>query len=265
MSKNILLIVEGNRTEKEIFEKAFEKIGYNIIQPEEKLTIDFDTSIEVIRSKYSKDKDNIVIIEGPRNRIHDFLKYYDENTMSLDRIFSDSPNYFSSTFLIYDVDHNDNEDVEEMFRRFQDETTGMLLLSSPCIEVLGDYNRNREKGKYNHLGEYKKDLNDFYNGQTVALIQKNLYKDLLYFLEKNYQEFNEPNIMEHPSLIVKKINELNERVNYPKEEKEKSYVIYRYFSTVVYVAIAHACGLTREIENYEIVRQFFLEKAGDEK
>ena len=61
--------------------------------------------------------------------------------------------------------------------------------------------------------------------------------------------------MEHPRLIVEKINCLNERVNLPN--RCDSYVIYRYFSTVVYVAIASSRGLTREIENYGIVKSFF--------
>ena len=181
MSKNILLIVEGNRTEKEIFGEAFEKIGYHVIKVDKKLTIKLEEDFEFQKLEYVKDQNNIVIITGPRNRIHGFLKYYNENTMSLDRIFSDSFNYFSSIFLIYDVDHNDNEDVEEMFQHFQDESTGMLLLSSPCIEVIGDYNRNRVEEKYHHLWEYKKDINNYYNGQTSTLINKNLYKYLLYF------------------------------------------------------------------------------------
>lgn len=61
--------------------------------------------------------------------------------------------------------------------------------------------------------------------------------------------------MEHPNLIVNKINNLNERVNF--KNKELSYVNYRYFSTVVYVALASALSLTKEINNYEIVKSFF--------
>lgn len=76
-------------------------------------------------------------------------------------------------------------------------------------------------------------------------------------LHLNYNEFNEPNIMEHPSLIIKSIAK-NERVNYPKEHKVESYVIYRYFTTVVYVFIAYINGLTSKIDNYGIVREYFL-------
>ena len=65
--------------------------------------------------------------------------------------------------------------------------------------------------------------------------------------------------MEHPRLIIDKINELNERVNL--QDKESSYVIYRYFSTVIYMAIASALSLTKEVDNFDIVKSFFLSKA----
>lgn len=41
-------------------------------------------------------------------------------------------------FLLYDVDHNSNKDIENLMNIFNDEFIGMLLLSSPCIEVIGD-------------------------------------------------------------------------------------------------------------------------------
>lgn len=145
-----------------------------------------------------------------------------------------------------------------MFSRFCDESMGMLLLSSPCIEVLGDFNRNRKRSRFCHLSEYKRKINNHWRGTCLSYIVKHFEEIMLYFLEKNRAEFNETNIMEHPQLIVEKINCLNERVNLPN--KSDSYVIYRYFSTVVYVAIASSLGLTREIDNYEIVKSFFLKK-----
>ena len=71
----------------------------------------------------------------------------------------------------------------------------------------------------------------------------------MYFLKQNYIDFNEPNIMEHPSLVIKKINQENIR--------EDNYVYYRYFTTVIYVCIAYALGLTKQIENYNEVYSFF--------
>ena len=81
--------------------------------------------------------------------------------------------------------------------------------------------------------------------------------------KKNKNEFNENNIMEHPRLIKNKINLDNERVNF--ENRDDSYVIFRYFTTVLYVAIAYANKLTNDINNYEIVHSFFENKMNENK
>ncbi len=133
----------------------------------------------------------------------------------------------------------------------------MLLLSSPCIEVIADYNREREESRYSHLSEYAADINEHYKGATNKFVVDNFNDLMLYFLDKNYKDFDEPNVMEHPNKIVEFINNYNDRINC--KDKEQSYVIYRYFSTVVYVAIAYGNGLTKQIDNYESVRSFLLQ------
>ena len=254
MNNNILLIVEGSVYEQNLFGDIFSKYGFNTIVSNQKMDVEGVGQFE--KFEYRLDKSNVVIIQGPRNRIHDFLKLFNEQEMSIEKAYSYA--FFSGIFLIYDVDHNDCDDVELMHKRFSDESTGMLLLSSPCIEVIADYDRNRKESKYNHLKEYKSDINKHYNGATNDFIKNNFNELMLYFLEKNYNDFKEANIMEHPGLIVKSINLLNDRFNFTNTEE--SYVVYRYFSTVVYVAIAYANGLTKEIDNYEAVSLFFIEK-----
>ncbi len=129
--------------------------------------------------------------------------------------------------------------------------------------MLGEYDHAREL-RYNHLKEYKSDLNKYHKEKTnesaEEYIVNNFESLCLYYLDKNKNDFDENNIMEHPSLIVSKINELNERINYPKNSGKDSYVIYRYLTTVVYVFIAYVNRLTREIDNYKIVRRFFMTK-----
>ena len=168
--------------------------------------------------------------------------------------------------MIYDVDHNDNEDVELMFNKFNNESDGLLLLNSPCLEVLADINVDEKRElKFNHLNEYKKSLNKYHNlngnENSVKYIINHFNEIMMHFLEMNKKEFNENNIMEHPRLIKDKINLDNERVNCKK--KEDSYVIFRYFTTVLYVAIAYANKLTNEIDNYEIVHSFFENKMNE--
>lgn len=266
MPNRILLIVEGKKTEPSIFGDVFRRYGFDCNVSDKKLFVDDVGLFDEYLYKAS-DKSVVVIVEGPRNRIHDFLKFLSDEYVSLEKALSFTLGYFQKVFLLYDVDHNDCDDVIKMFSYFGDESSGMLLLSSPCIEVLGDYDIQREPTKFFHLGEYKKEINLQHNGQTLNYIKDNFESIMLYFLAKNRSDFDEPNIMEHPRLIVDWINRLNERVNL--SDKEKSYVVYRYYSTVVYVAIASAKSLTKEIDNYESVRLFFeserLRRCDDDK
>ena len=74
----------------------------------------------------------------------------------------------------------------------------------------------------------------------------------LEFLEKNYQDFKGPNVMEHPKLVIEVVNKHNIR--------NIESVVYRYFTTVVYVALAYISGATREIDNYCIVKNLLKKK-----
>lgn len=256
MANNILLIVEGCVDEKNIFGDIFEDYGFKTIISDEILNIDGCGQFD--KAQYGLLNNTITIIQGPRNRIHDFLKIYSDKNIDIEKVFSYEYAFFSAIFLIYDVDHNDCDDVETMFKHFNDETRGLLLLSSPCIEVIADYRKDRTEEKYNHIREYKADINAHHCGATRDFVRKNFNSLMLYFLNENFKEFNEPNIMEHPALIVNKINKLNERINC--KNPEDSYVIYRYFSTVIYVAVAYANKLTIQQDNFSIVNKFFMSK-----
>ena len=261
MPNNYLLVVEGANDEKNILQSVFEKYGFNVIKCEEKISA--ESYGEFYKYELKSDNDNVVIIEGPRNRIHDFLISFDTEYETLEKLFHYPTYHFSGIFLIYDVDHNDSEDVEIMFNKFNNESDGLLLLNSPCLEVLADTNVDiKRELKFNHLKEYKKTLNKYHNlsgnENSVRYIINHFNEIMIHFLEMNKKEFNENNIMEHPRLIKNKINLDNERINY--ESKEDSYVIFRYFTTVLYVAIAYANKLTNEIDNYGIVHSFFENK-----
>ena len=257
MMSNLLFIVEGETDEPTVLGSVFERYGFKVIRSAERMSVDTeDSGLQFEKFQYATDRSNVVIIQGPRTRIHDFLKAFKENEMSLERAFSYAYSYFKGIFLIFDVDHNDCEDVEEMYRRFGDESSGMLLLSSPCFEVLADFDHDRKEETYHRIHEYKAAINEHHKGRTLDFMVDHFPELLLFFLEKNRKEFQEDNVMEHPRLIVESINRLNERVNC--REPDQSYVVYRYFSTVLYVAIAYANGLTKEVRNYEAVREFFL-------
>ena len=124
MVKNFLFIVEGEIDEKTLFSRVLERYGFNAIVCGEKL--DLENVGQLSKLEYSLDTNNIVLIQGPRNRIHDFLKYYNDNCYSVERAFHYEYAYFKGIFLIYDVDHNDCDDVSEMFAKFNDESSGIF-------------------------------------------------------------------------------------------------------------------------------------------
>ena len=61
--------------------------------------------------------------------------------------------------------------------------------------------------------------------------------------------------MEHPEFVLQQINLLNERT-YTNQDLQP--VLYRYFTTTLYVCIAYILGLTKEVDNSKIVEDFFL-------
>lgn len=256
MIKKYLLIVEGECTEKNIFQNILEKYGFDVIREG---VIDSYNVPDTFKTELQSNNNLVVIIQGPRTRIHDFLSWYNKNEESLELYFSFEINYFQGIFLLYDVDHNTQDDIENMFLKFNDESSGLLLLSSPCIEVLAE--KDFDIRRFEHLKEYKSLLNDRYNHSgyknAEEYIINNFESLCLHFLDLNLKDFGERNVMEHPKLIIDKIA-MNERVNYPKDSINKSYVIYRYYTTVVYVFIAFINGLTTRIDNYEDVKNYFV-------
>lgn len=248
MIEKYLFIVEGEKTEQKLFGKFFKSLGFNVIKCKEKMTLEY--GFKVSEEEYVNNQKNIVLIQGPKNRIHEILLNnsklgLDIDSINIETVFGFKPYDFRGIFWIYDVDHNSEEDIVKMYEKFNDENSnGLILLSSPCIEVLGSYDDDFEfQGE--HLTQYKKELNNHYQGIGVEqYIIDNFYMCLLHFLKKNYSDFNDSNIMNHPYEIIEYINEYNKR------NPVDNTVYYRYFSTVVYCAIAFVLGYTREIENY---------------
>ena len=246
---NYLLIVEGAKAEHSLFEMVFKRYGFNILHSQQMKS--FDSFINQFDSfELSDSKDNIVIAQAPRNRLGELLRS-DSSQVDFDLAFRKK---FNSIFLIFDVDHTDNNDLEEMLRIHCDESdSGLLLVSSPCIEIMSEPNR-KEELETDHLTKYKKERNVYFCDTqrlgygAIEYIARNFERLSLEFLRQNYNDFNEPNIMEHPRLVIEMINRHNIRTD--------SHVKYRYFTTVLYVVIASVFGLTKEIENYDVVERF---------
>ncbi len=260
MNKKFLLIVEGKETEKTILKSVLEKCDVDVYICEQ---IDINANIDDLFANLynTSKKDKIYVVQGPRNRIRDWLRYMKRNEEDFELFFNGMEGLFAGVFIIYDVDHTSNEELEEMFEKYNDETDkGLLLLSSPCIEVFSDVER-KEDLICNHLKEYKKELNIKFNQagfeSAEKYIMQNFDKLALYYIDKNTTESGLNNIMEHPRFVISKINELNDRgTDFDGEE----WVHYRYFTTVIYVCIAYINGLVKEIDNVTLVKNFFAER-----
>ncbi len=261
MAKNFLIITEGKKTEINILSAVFERYGYEVFKgdqikiPEDFEEFSFDKTFEL-----SKENDRVIIAQGPKNTISHFLKFIEKKQAEIDRFFGSLEDVFAGIFLVYDVDHTLKDELNKMFSKYQDETTGLLLLSSPCIEILSDLERTEEIA-VEHLSEYKSERNVWFDKNfhksTEKYMADNFEELALYYLKKNCEETGSKNVMEHPSLLLSKINELNDRT-YINDDYIP--VVYRYFTTTVYVCVAYIMGLTKQIDNSEEVIKFFESK-----
>lgn len=251
MKRNYLLIVEGKETEPRLFSHILRRYGFNPIRAERQTS---DGGIEYDSEELSDSISNVIIAQAERNRLEEIYKKISDNPSyyDFDHIFkSDDQEIkpYSGIFLIFDVDHTSNAVLESLCSRFSDETDGMLLVSSPCIEVISEPNRTEKLRIGEHISEYKKQMNIKYNG-AVQYIIDHFESLIIRFIDQNRNEFQENNVIEHPHLVVDQINRMNVR-------NEDGSALYRYFTTVVYVAIAYMKGLTSRIDNYKDVRDFF--------
>ena len=255
MSKSFLLIVEGAKTEKNILQSVFMKYGFNVVCKEQ-MHIDDDINeyADFEKTRLSDDKDTVVIIQGIRTRISELMQQYQSQTSDFEKLFGEFREKFAGIFFIYDVDHTSNEDLKKMFDKFQDETSGMLLVSSPCIEIMHEPKRTKEL-YVQHLKKYKAASNvechKIHQKSVAEYIIDNFETLALEFISKNYIESNLSNVMEHPQFVIEQINKTNDR------SAEDGSVLYRYFTTVVYVCIAYINGLVKEFDNIETVKNFF--------
>ena len=251
MKRNYLLIVEGKETEPRLFSQILRRYGFNPVRAKRQTS---DGGIEYSCEELSDSVSNVIIAQAEKNRLEEIYKKISDNPSyyDFDHIFkSDDQEIkpYSGIFLIFDVDHTSKDALASLCAQFSDETNGMLLVSSPCIEVISEPARKEELRISEHIGEYKKQVNTKYNG-AIQYVIDHFESLIIQFLDKNQAEFHEDNVIEHPHLVVDQINQMNVR-------NDDGSALYRYFTTVVYVAIAYMKGLTAKVDNCKVVRDFF--------
>ena len=62
MKDNYLLVVEGTKTEKNIFQNVLEKNGFNVIDVKEKLDVENVGQLESL--EFSNERKNVIMIQG---------------------------------------------------------------------------------------------------------------------------------------------------------------------------------------------------------
>lgn len=255
MSKKFLFIVEGEKTEKNILIDILTMYGFKPINIKDKLNL---KSFNFTNYCFTDDDetDCVYIVQGPKNRISELLNDYNSKSDDIDKFFFNVNQNFAGIFIIYDADHNEANQLNKFYEIFNDETDqGILLLSTPCIEVLGD--EEQDEFRCLKFRDYKAKLNTYHHNKDKCNVEdyiKQRFNELLiHFIKKNTSEFNETNIMMHPQEIIKHHNKTN--VIYSEKEGKQSTI--RYYSTVIYVAIAYMLGLTREIDNSQVVLRHF--------
>lgn len=239
--------------EPNILDWVLKEYGYEVVIEEKQNTY---SNINLTKIELSNGKNNAVIVKAPRNRLTDALMAYEKENVDLHKMFGNGE-LFNGVYIIYDVDHTSNEDLIKAYNLHNDENdNGLLLVSSPCIEVLTDLNREQDLKIKKSFKEYKAERNTVlqskYKCNCEEYIKNNFNEIVIYYLDKNYKELNETNIMNHPKFVIDKINKENYR--------SKTECTIRYFTTVLYVAIAHMKGLTKKIDNYKEVKEFFENK-----
>lgn len=265
MNKKYLIITGGNVTEPNFLVPLFQKYGFKV-NKQEQINVRIDNENASFKNYEIEldNRNNIIIAQGPRNRIRDLMLLFNNNKYDLEKFFVKSQELFSGIFLIYDVDQTLKEQLESAFNKFNNEQSGLLLVSSPCIEVLANKNEIiTEEISGTHLSKvYKNKINEHINQKYHMTFEKYIIENFerlaLIYLEKNVNDFNSQNIMEHPQLVISKINELNMRRLTSENVVEFK---YRYFTTVIYVCFAYVLGLTKEIDNANILKEFLIKKS----
>lgn len=252
-----LLIVEGAVAEPEILKTVFDKYGVSTYHAEKRLEIGDDGDIALPNLK--DDTSDIVIVQGPRTRLYELLKIIKNHSYDVNKMMGRCSNYFSLIFWVFDVDQNTDDELSECFKLFMDESDdGLLLLSCPCVESLAD--DQLIEFECDEVKKYKAEINrrlsKNHEEEAYKFIKKNFDTLVIKVLDRNVRDFNSRNVMEHPSLILPLVKR-----NIRNKTTDKNELIFRYFSTVIYVLVACSLGLTRNMDNYEEVRSFFEKNA----
>jgi len=262
--KKYLAIVEGKSMECEVLEYGLSTYGFqvndNLIKD---YKLDDYSNMFTVKCLENRDK-QFVILQSNQSRIKDFINTIDKDSSDISRLLVG--NEFVSIFLIFDIDHNTKEEIEASFYKFNEPSTGLLILSSPCFEVIAPCSNDKQyegisfkKFKTSKSTYYS----DNYHISTKDYIKYSFNELLIHHLKNNkdkydiegFQEVND--VTYHPEYIIILSNKYNIR----EGSDELSYKVnYTYFSSILYVVLLYLFDFARYTNSYTKLLDFLINK-----
>ncbi len=262
MSKKYLAIVEGEDMEPEILEYALSTYyGFNVLRAENRLS---SLPLGFKKTLIYGGNDEFYIVQGSRNRIKELLKEALEEThSSIERAFSTEN--FAGIFLVYDVDHNSNQEIEEARERFNNILDGLLTLSVPCVECILEmdfkpYVSSSYKGYKTAKNEWCMEQAGVSGKELIKyefnlLMIENLVRNKETFEKENLSEPNDVSLHGEHSL------DLNAKYNIRTGKSEKDcHVEISYYASVLYLILLHVKGYARCADSFDSFLAFFCAK-----
>ncbi len=240
---NALIIVEGDKFEISIINNLFEKLGY--IVETEKRHGSFNVSTFKLYDKY------IFLIPGPKPQVSSVIKEFDSTTEDLKNYFGLTNIDIGLIFIVYDVDDANNTNVINFYKKYNNSQEGLLILSNPCLEVIADDTFNEYSGVPRLYKEIvrnqikiRKKLKSFSENDLIQYINENIFSLLKLHLNRNIRKYGSKNVLEHIDECQKDI--LQNIIS------QNSYYYKKIFTTI-YVIIAEIFGITKQIENSDLL------------
>ncbi len=238
----MLIVVEGEVDEVEIFKKLFSIIGFTVIESTK--NGDFTHITNVLG-------DNVVyLIPGPKSKIQSVLETFDVNTMDLSLFFGISET-IPLNYIVYDVDITNYERFSSIIPNFCTPQEGLVLLSNPCIEVIADEEyliHNDKPSLYKGvvrqqvLSKNKMNQND----SLLSYIINNVLDLFIEQIKRNIVFFSSNDVIDHVLSSYSKIGTNQFSFN------PNSYSYTKLF-TVIYVVLADIFDVSRELDNAELL------------
>ncbi|MDY6391364.1 MAG: hypothetical protein SPL80_00830 [Bacilli bacterium] len=252
-----LLICEGEKPEFRIITGLLQSYGFSVTK-EVRTSLPIDgKKIPVTYLQLTDQIREVVVIKDRYCRIGELLVHMDTEWVDLGLMlpFQLDEDEFASILFLHDVDHASDADLRDLMAKLNNPEEGLLLISNPCIEALGDFYESHIH-VHEHCKEYKKVLERRFtrrksNIGTSSSFSAFLAEQARFFMAlrlcENVVSFQEKDLLLHPSLFVDRCVRTNHTNNgvFPAD--------FSPISSVAYVLVGCIFNLFAQEDNSSIV------------